>query len=64
MAVMSKETATPDTAYLTSPNIVHPESNRGTAGDAAVAAAEAAARVELGIRRGVTVTSGSIKKGR
>ncbi len=61
---MSKEIFTPDTAYLTSPNIVHPQSERGTPGDSAVAAAEAAARVELGIRRGVTVTSGSIKKGR
>lgn len=61
---MPKEVATPDTAYLTSDNIVHPQSNRGTAGDAHVAAAEASARVEMSTRYGATVSAGSIKKGK
>lgn len=52
--------ASPDTAYLTKNNIVHPRS-----GDAAavVTDAEARARVELSTRLGVTVTGGSIQTG-
>lgn len=62
---MAVETKTPETAYLTKPNIVHPESNRaGTAGDTRIAADEAAARVELSGHYGVTATGGTIKKGK
>lgn len=54
----------PEAAYLTKDNIVHPQSNRGAAGDAHVAAAEATARIEMAQRRGVSsVTGGAIKKG-
>lgn len=59
---MSVETFNPDCTYLTKTNIVHPQSNRGSAGDTQVAAAEAAARAELTTRHGVTVTGGAIKK--
>lgn len=52
---MSVDTFTADTAYLTKPNIIHP----GSAGQKT--AAEAAARVELSARRGLTVTGGTIK---
>lgn len=63
---------TPDTAYLTKPNIVHPISNLpGTQGDTAVASSEAAARAEIQNRVqvasggvSVTVTGGSVKKGK
>ena len=61
---MSVESFNEDTAYLTKANIVHPQSNRGTAGDPYVTAAEGNARNELSSRRGVTVTGGAIKKGR
>lgn len=62
---MSKETASPELAYLTSTNIVHPASNLpGSQGDAVVAAAEAAARAELSGRHGTTITGGNIKKGK
>jgi hypothetical protein len=62
---MAIENLTPETAYLTKPNIVHPESNRaGTAGDARVAADEVTARTALSNLHGVTVTGGSIKKGK
>lgn len=61
---MALENLSPETAYLTKPNIVHPESNRGTAGDTRVAADEAAARAALSGLHGVTVTGGAIKKGR
>lgn len=62
---MAVENKTPETAYLTKPNIVHPESNRpGTAGDARIAADEAAARAALGALHGVTATGGSIQKGK
>lgn len=57
--------ATPDTAYLTKSNIVHPQSNRGAAGDIFVTEAEARARAEMATRNGgTTVTGGSIRKGR
>lgn len=58
------ETVSPQAAYLTKDNIVHPQSNRGTAGDAAVAADEARARAELQARTGLTISGGNIKKGR
>lgn len=61
---MSKETFSPEAAYLTSPNIVHPQSIRGTPGDAYVTADEGRARSELTARRGVNVTGGTIRKGR
>ncbi len=62
---MSKQIYSPDTAYFTSPNIIHPQSERGNAdGEARVSAAEAAARTELGVRLGATVTGGAIKRGR
>jgi len=61
---MSKETSTPEAAYLTSPNIIHPQSERGSAGESNVAAAEAVARADLAARTGVTITGGSIKRGR
>ena len=62
---MDVETHCPEAAYLTKPNIVHPQSNRGTAGDAHVAAAEAIARAEIAQRHnGVAVTGGAIKKGK
>lgn len=61
---MTKITTSPEAAYLTSPNIVHPDSNRGTAGDARVAADETAARADIQNRTGTVVSGGSIKKGR
>lgn len=61
-----KHVASPSAAYLTQPNIIHPESERGSAdGELRVAAAEARARTELAGRLGVTsVTGGSIQRGR
>ena len=59
------ETFSPEANYLTRTNIVHPASNLpGTQGDAIVAAAEAAARTEASVRHGVTITGGSIRKGK
>lgn len=60
---MTKITSSPAAAYLTSPNIVHPagELPRDDA-DARIAAAEAAARTDIGSRLGVTVTGGSIER--
>jgi hypothetical protein len=55
---MSIENCSPDAAYLTKNNIVHP----GSA--AQVTAAEAKARADIAERRnGVAVTGGSIKRG-
>lgn len=51
------ERCSPEVAYLTKPNIVHP----GTA--AQVSALEVIARAELSTRKGgTTVTGGSIKR--
>ena len=62
---MAKEILSPETAYATSPNIVHPQSNRGSAGDAHVAAAESAARQRIiDAKPQLTVTAATIKKGR
>lgn len=62
---MSANTTSPAANYLTRDNIVHPLSNLpGTQGDAMIAALEVSARAELAQRAGVTVTGGSIKKGK
>lgn len=59
------ETFSPEVSYLTRDNIVHPLSNLpGTQGDARIAAEEVAARAEASARRGLTVTGGSIRKGK
>lgn len=55
---------TPQTAYMTKPNIVHPQSERGAAGESVVLADEAAARVTFNSRLGITVTGGAIQRGR
>lgn len=55
---MPIETCSPDAAYLTKTNIVHP----GTA--AQVTAAETKARADIAEKNnGVTVTGGAIKRG-
>lgn len=51
--------ASPETAYLTKNNIVHPRSDNADV----IAAEEDAARAELSRRLGVTVTDGSITTG-
>jgi hypothetical protein len=62
---MPSRNESPAAAYFTSPNIIHPQSEKGTAaGETNVLAAEAAARVEIGGRLGATVTGGAIKRGR
>lgn len=61
---MSLPTYSPEANYLSRSNIVHPQSNRGAAGDGAVAVAEAKARQDIADRQGVTVSGGSIRKGR
>lgn len=62
---MTVSTFSPEANYLTRTNIVHPASNAGTAaGDATIAAAEVAARADSTARLGVTVSGGTIKKGR
>jgi hypothetical protein len=54
------ERSSPEAAYLTKPNIVHPQSGNA----AVVAAAEAAGRADIALRKGgVAVTGGAIKKG-
>lgn len=59
---MEKVVTSPEAAYLTASNIVHPQSNRGSAGDPYVAADEVRARSDIQVRTGVTVSGGSIKK--
>lgn len=68
---MSLPTHSPEANYLARDNIVHPMSNLpGTQGDAHVAAAEAKGRLDIQNRltaqsgSAVTVTGGSIKKGK
>lgn len=62
---MSIDTFSPEANYLTRNNIVHPLSNLpGTQGDARIAAEEAKARAEASTRTGLTVSGGSIKKGK
>lgn len=62
---MSEHVTSPEAVYLTRSNIVHPASNLpGTQGDAQVAAAEAAARADITLRTGTTVSGGAIKKGK
>lgn len=63
---MSVDSTSADAAYLTKPNIIHPESEKGTAaGETRVAAAEARARADIGARHGgVAATGGAIKRGR
>ena len=62
---MSVETSSPAANYLSRSNIVHPASNLpGSQGDAAVAADEAFARADLTLRKGFTVSGGSIRKGK
>ena len=59
------ETSSPEANYLTRNNIVHPLSNLpGTQGDVHVAAAEVRARADIAARGGISVTGGSIKKGK
>lgn len=59
------ETFSPEANYLTRDNIVHPLSNLpGTQGDARITAEEAKARAEYLARTGVTLSGGSIKKGK
>lgn len=53
---MDVEICSPEAAYLTKVNIVHP----GTA--AQVTALETAARTELGTRKNASVSGGSIKR--
>lgn len=66
----SSESKTPEANYITRVNIVHPESTHvppgalATQGDTKVTAAEAKGRQDLADATGVTVTGGSIKKGK
>lgn len=56
---MSVETASAEAAYLTKPNILHPETRA-----AQITALEAKGRQDMADHRnGVTVTGGNIKKG-
>jgi hypothetical protein len=60
---MPVDNTTPDTAYLTKPNIVHPRSEaKDAVGLLEVTAAEARARATMTERIGVTVSGGSIKR--
>lgn len=61
---MSKIVTSPAAAYLTSPNIVHPQSERGAPGETQVLAAEAAARTDITARFGITASAGAIKRGK
>jgi hypothetical protein len=62
---MSVETYSPEANYLTRSNIVHPLSNLpGTQGDARITALETRARNEYADRTGLTLTGGTIKKGK
>jgi hypothetical protein len=60
----------PEAAYLTKPNVVHPESTHPagsaleTQGNTKITAAEAAGRQHMADRTGATISGGSIKKGK
>lgn len=61
---MSKINHTVEAAYATSKNIVHPESERGAAGESRVAAAEAKAASDITNITQSTVSVATIKRGR
>lgn len=64
------ETKSPEANYLTRPNIVHPESNHtppgplATQGETKVVAAEAKGRQDTADATKVTVSGGSIRRGK
>lgn len=61
---MSIVNHTVEAAYATKPNVVHPDSERGAAGEPRVLAAEAKAAGDLANINRATVTVATIKRGR
>jgi hypothetical protein len=61
---MDKLTTSPEAAYLTSPNIIYPQSERGVAGEAQTEAAEAAGRSNITDRYGVDASSLDVQRAR
>jgi hypothetical protein len=59
---MDKLTTSPEAAYLTSPNLVYPQSERGSAGETQTLAAEAAGRADIETRFGVDATDLDVQR--